>query len=128
MGGNPLALRLVVGQLHFHGLDQVLTDLTLARGKKAEALYHYIYHSAWKNLGEAARQVWLLLPLLSEPEATLTNLVAFSDLSSTVVRDALEQLVLQNLVICQGTLQERRYGLHSLTRTFLHEQVVQWQT
>lgn len=49
-------------------------------------------------------------------------------LSDIVVREALEQLVLQNLVICQGTLQERRYRLHSLTRTFLHEQVVQWQT
>jgi hypothetical protein len=128
VGGNPLALRLIVGQLHFHELAQVLADLTLARGKKAEMLYHYIYRSAWQNLDEAARQVWLLLPLLSEPEATLANLVTFSELSSTVVREALEQLVLQNLVICQGTLQERRYRLHSLTRTFLHEQVVQWQT
>ena len=128
VGGNPLALRLVVGQLHFHELAQVLADLTLARGKKAETLYNYIYRSAWQNLDEAARQLWLLLPLLSEPEATLANLVAFSDLADTVVRAALEQLVLQNLVICQGTLQERRYRLHSLTRTFLHEQVVQWQT
>jgi hypothetical protein len=128
VGGNPLALRLIVGQLHFHELAQVLADLTLARGKKAETLYHYIYHSAWQNLAEATRQVWLLLPLLSEPEATLANLVAFSELPDTVVREALEQLVLQNLVICQGTLQERRYCLHSLTRTFLHEQVVQWQT
>jgi hypothetical protein len=119
---------LIVGQLHFHELAQVLADLTLARGKKAETLYHYIYHSAWQNLAEATRQVWLLLPLLSEPEATLANLVAFSELSDIVVREALEQLVLQNLVICKGTLQERRYRLHSLTRTFLHEQVVQWQT
>lgn len=127
IGGNPLALRLVVGQLHFHEINQVLTDLTLARGKKAETLYTYLYRSAWQNLDEAARQVWLVLPLLSEPEATFANLVAFSDLSTSTVRDALEQLVLQNLVICYGTLQERRYRLHSLTRTFLHEQVVQWQ-
>lgn len=127
VGGNPLALRLVVGQLHFHEIDQVLADLTLARGKKAEALYRYIYQSAWQHLDEAARQVWLLLPLLSEPEATLTNLVAFSELPIAVVREAVEQLVLQNLVICHGTLQERHYSLHSLTRTFLHEQVAQWK-
>lgn len=127
VGGNPLALRLVVGQLHFHEIQQVLADLTLARGKKAETLYRYIYQSAWQHLDEAARQIWLLLPLLSEPEATLATLIEFSELPTVIVREALEQLVLQNLINCHGTLHERRYSLHSLTRTFLHEQVAQWK-
>jgi hypothetical protein len=127
VGGNPLALRLVLGQLQYHALDQVLSDLTLARGKKAEALYQYIFQRAWQHLDEAARRVWLFMPLFSEPEATLVNLVELSGLATTAVSEALEQLVRQNLINCHGTLHERRYSLHSLTRTFLHEQVAQWE-
>ncbi|MCB9151341.1 MAG: hypothetical protein H6641_21510 [Caldilineaceae bacterium] len=127
VGGNPLALRLVVGQLNFHNFDQVLADLTMARGKKAETLYRFIYQNAWENLDESARQIWLLMPLWSESSATLENLTEFSGLSIDKVQEALEQLTLQNLINCSGTLYERRYSLHSLTRSFLHEQVARWQ-
>ena len=43
VGGNPLALRLVTGQLHLLTLAQAVENLRLAQGKKAEALYRYIY-------------------------------------------------------------------------------------
>jgi hypothetical protein len=36
-------------------------------------------------------------------------------------------LVLLNLVDARGGLHERRYTIHSLTRTFLQEQVAKWK-
>ena len=43
------------------------------------------------------------------------------------LRAGLAGLVRLNLVNVGGDLQRRRYSIHSLTRTFLHEQVARWQ-
>lgn len=45
VGGNPLAIRLVVGQLHVHALDTVLADLLEVRADEASALYSYLSSS-----------------------------------------------------------------------------------
>ena len=50
VGGNPLALRLVVGQTTVHALPDVLDALRLARGRTVEQLYTFIYRQAWENL------------------------------------------------------------------------------
>lgn len=115
VGGNPLALRLVVGQTHVHALGDVLDDLTAARGQKIENLYTYIYRRAWENLDEPTRRVFLLMPLVTEDGADMDYLAGMS------------QLVTLSLVDVRGGLQERRYTIHSLTRTFLQEQVLAWQ-
>ncbi len=59
VGGNPLALRLVLGQTLVHGLADILDDLTAAHGEAAESLYTYIYRRAWNNLGETERRTLL---------------------------------------------------------------------
>ena len=38
----------------------------------------------------------------------------------------LDDLVKVNLVDARGDLYQRRYSIHALTRTFLHEQVLRW--
>ncbi len=43
VGGNPLALKLVVGQLYLLPLAHVLEDMTEARGKRVDELYRFIY-------------------------------------------------------------------------------------
>jgi hypothetical protein len=129
VGGNPLALRLVVGQTHVHGLGRVLGDLQAARGHSVEQLYHYIYWHVWHNLDELAQQALLLMPLVTEAGGDieyLTAMAAGGGLSTEDVGNALERLVAQNLVDSRGGLHERRYTIHALTRTFLQEQVLKW--
>ena len=126
VGGNPLALRLVLGQTHTDSLELILADLAQARGAKVEQLYAYIYRRAWERLDEAARYVWLTLPLLATPQATAAAVVEISSQPLSVVRTALDQLVRLNLVNCHGGINSRFYSLHNLTRTFLQEQVGQW--
>lgn len=129
VGGNPLALRLVVGQTHIHPLPRVLANLHAAQGYRVEQLYHYIYWQAWENLDSLARQTLLLMPLVTEAGGDLTYLTqmaAPAGLSAIEVSDALERLVAFSLVDSRGSLHERRYTIHALTRTFLQEQVLKW--
>jgi hypothetical protein len=128
VGGNPLALRLVVGQTHVHTLDQILDDLRTACGRPIEQLYTFIYRQAWESLEEPARRALLLLPLFPETGGSFADLLGFAQpaLDQAQLRHALERLVTLNLVDTCGTLHERRYTIHSLTRTFLHRQVLRW--
>ena len=127
VGGNPLALRLVVGQVHRHALHTVLDDLRAARGRSVEHLYTFIYRRAWETLNEDEQQLFLSMPLVPESGADLDFLTAAGGLTTATLHDALETLVRLNLVDHRGGLRESRYTIHSLTRTFLLEQVIRWQ-
>jgi hypothetical protein len=126
VGGNPLALLLLVGQLHLRDLDTVLADLQGARGKPVENLYTFIYWRAWEHLDARARQVLLAMSLVKVGGDHLDFIAATSDLSAAEAGDALQQLLVLNLVYGLGDVHARRYAIHSLTRSFLHEQVARW--
>jgi hypothetical protein len=127
VGGNPLALLLVAGQLHLHDLPTVLADLQEARGAPVENLYTFIYRRAWDNLDELQRRVLLAMSLVNTHGDNLAFVAATAELPLAAVHDALQQLMLLNLVFASGDLRARRYGIHSLTRSFLHEQVARWR-
>ncbi|MBI3957906.1 MAG: hypothetical protein HY328_03775 [Chloroflexi bacterium] len=126
VGGNPLALRLVVGQLQVYSLPIVLAGLRRAQGSAAAGLYTHIYWQAWQSLGEEAQRVLVSMPLVGPDGGDLDLLAAISELPPDALHDGLSQLVSRNLVDARGGLHERRYSIHSLTRTFLHEQVLHW--
>lgn len=126
VGGNPLALRLVVGQAYFQPLQMILQDLHEARGAKVEQLYTYLYQRAWDQLDEAARQVWLAMPLVTAAGATVAYLGDQTELAEPLVRAALEPLVTLNLVNCHSDLHEPRFTIHNLTRTFLMNRIARW--
>lgn len=128
-GGNPLALRLLVGQLHAHPLTTLIEDLKAARGQPINNLYNYIYRHAWESLSEMERKALLLMLLTTEqgePFAMLTDFAA-GQLAPEQLRNALDRLLALSLVDARGGLNERRYAIHSLTRSFLHRQVLHWQ-
>jgi hypothetical protein len=119
-GGNPLALRLVVGQIDLHGLLPVLTELRHARGVGA-SLYRYLYDWVWQTLSGENRAVLHALLLLTDENSTADAIQQFTGLPSETILQALQQLITQNLVTLQGTMETRRYTLHNLTRAFLEE-------
>lgn len=126
VGGNPLALRLVVGQIHTHSLDSVLEKFRMARGKKSDSLYTYIYREAWDQLDEIARHLLIMMPLVRDHGKSAEYLIKNTKLDPDDLHDALGTLVQLNLVECRGGLNQRLYTIHSLTRTFLQKQVLKW--
>jgi predicted DNA-binding protein YlxM (UPF0122 family) len=127
VGGNPLALRLVVGQTHTYTLESILHDLQVVRTQAHENLYTFIYRQAWDSLDVNSQAVLLAMPLVNPQGDTLEVIAAISDLDIGTVRMALNRLVMLNLIDGRGGLNDRRYSIHGLTRTFLHTQVIRWQ-
>ena len=126
VGGNPLALRLVVGQTLVHDLPTILDSLKAARGQTAEQLYTFIYRQAWDSLDELGQRTLLAMPL-APPQGMTTDLLArITDLNFPDLLDSLDRLVRLNLVDRRGDLQQSRYSIHPLTQTFLQEQVAKW--
>jgi len=126
VGGNPLALKLVAGQLHAHDIDAVVADLTGAHSHNIAHLYDYIYSRAWRNLDDLCQRVLLAMPLLPPAGGSVPQLTAMTQLDATAVRQALETLVQQNLVDHHPDATPSRYAIHNLTRTFLQQQARRW--
>lgn len=126
VGGNPLALKLVLGQVHALPLTQILENLRRAHSRKITELYTYIYWQSWKALSDIGRQALLALPVASPRGSTLDHLAAVSGLENGELSQALEELVAFSLVEVGGDLEQRRYSIHRLTETFLLTEVTQW--
>jgi DNA-binding MarR family transcriptional regulator len=71
--------------------------------------------------------VFLAMPLVTDLMGDQAYLADLTRLDLAEVGDALDRLVALNLVDSRGDLNERRYAIHNLTRTFLQEQVAKWQ-
>lgn len=128
VGGNPLALLLIVGQLRHMNILEVIESLRLAPGRSIDEMYTYIYEQAWQVIPNEAREVWLATRYWSSVGGDLDYLVDVSTLERHVVKDALEVLIRWHLVHHHRGhgLDASRYSIHSLTTTFLNGVVQQW--
>lgn len=125
-GGNPLALKLVVGLLDLLPLDQVLADLTRSRSGPVEELYRHIYWQTWRTLSEPARTLLQVMPLVAESGGEPAYLQAISGLDEETFWPALGQLRSRSLLEVRGTLADKRYGVHRLTETFVRREIIHW--
>lgn len=124
VGGNPLALKLVVGQISVLPLSQVLGSLKEARGKTIDELYNFIYWQAWDMLDLVSQRVFLMMPLAQDGE--VEQLLALTQLDIDTLGEALQHLARLSLIQVQGNLEERRYTIHRLTETFLLNEAIRW--
>lgn len=126
VGGNPLALKLVVTLLDVLPLPQVLADLTRSRRGRVEDMYKHIYWQTWRTLNEAARTLLQAMPLVAEAGAEPEYLQAMTGLDGTQFWPAVEELRRRSLLEVRGGLHEKRYGIHRLTETFLRTEIIHW--
>ncbi len=127
VGGNPLALKLVVGQLYLLPLPQVVDNLRQAHGQKIADLYRYIYWQAWNQLDADAQDVLLGMPVFAQSGADLASIERISQVQGGRLLQALERLAHLSLVNVAGDLWTRRYSIHRLTETFMLREVIRWQ-
>jgi hypothetical protein len=126
-GGNPLALKMVTSLAAVLPLPAVLADLGRGRAGPIEDLYRNIYWEAWRALSDEARALLQAMPLVSEAGALPKQLLAISGLSEADLWPAITELVSRSLLEVRGTMQERRYGIHRLTETFLRTEIIDWE-
>ena len=126
-GGNPLALKLVVGLLDVLPLAQVLGGLAQGQKGEIEAMYNHIYWQTWNTLSENGRKLLTAMPIVSSSGGTQQYLKALSGLEDADLWPAVQELRSRSLLEVRGTLKEKKYGIHRLTETFIHTEIVDWQ-
>lgn len=121
-GGNPLATKLIVGQIYTLSLPTALARFGEAKGRPVEELLIYLYEAAWQELDDHARQVLQAMLLVTEEGGRIEQIAATAELDENTVASCLHRLATLSLVNVGGNLQERRYALHQLTQTFVTRQ------
>ncbi len=125
-GGNPLALKLIVSLLDSLPLPQILNQLKAGDTGSAEGLFRRIYWQAWQFLSQAARDLLMAMPLVAESGGAPEYLAQLSGLPETKLWPALQELRSRSLIEVRGTVKEKQYGIHRLTETFLHTEIINW--
>jgi hypothetical protein len=123
-GGNPLAIKLIVGQVHSLSLPVALARFSTATGTPVETLLTYLYELTWQTLDSTSRQVLRAMLLVAEAGGRVQQIVATCGLDESTVISCLHRLAVQSLVNVGGTLHERRYSLHPLTHLFVAGQPI----
>lgn len=126
IGGNPLALKLVVGLAAVHPLSEVLEDLIAIRSGQIETLYRHIYWHAWNTLGQDSRALLEVMPMAASIGIVPEQMMAMSDLNKKQLWPAINELINRSLLEVGGTTWERRYRIHRLTEAFLRTEIIRW--
>lgn len=128
VGGVPLALKLVVGQLYLLPLPQVLDNLRQARGHTIGEMYRYVYWQSWNQLDADGQEALLCMPNFAQSGADFASIERICDVQGGRLVDALEQLARLSLVNISGNVHSRRFSIHRLTESFLVREVIRWQS
>ncbi len=128
VGGNPLALKLVVGQATHLPLKRVLDALRqspTSQGSVESEFYGYLYQQSWAMLSSVAQELLLTMPVLPITGGTWDDLQALSGLDPSTLNQAIAELVRLSLLNAAGW-PEKVYSIHRLTHTFLMSEVMKW--
>lgn len=127
IGGNPLALKMVVGLASVQSLNDILLDMVQLKNDKVEEMYRQIYWQAWRSLSQDSRTLLEIMPLAGEGGMVTEQMAMVSNLKKEALWPAIHELVNRSLLEVRGTVWERRYGIHRLTETFLQTEIIHWQ-
>jgi hypothetical protein len=122
-GGNPLAIKLVVGQLVSLPLSRILAALKTAQ-PGTDSFYQYLYSVSWDLVSAPAQHLLGRMAELQACGGTWEDLSAISGLSGNELASAIESLAGHSLLQASG-FEEKTYSLHPLTYHFAVSQAAQ---
>lgn len=123
-GGNPLALKIIVGLLRRLSLDNIVAEMEQGRGN-AKWIYNKIYAKSWECLSEPGQLLLQAMPLTgTNSGATPEQMQAASGLPLETFWQAVEELISYSMLEVRGSLTERRYGIHQLTESFINSEII----
>lgn len=124
VGGNPLALKLVVGLAQTFPLPDILADLTDAHTRDINTMYRQIYLRVWQALSANGQLVLEQMPLAGSEGMGLAQMAAITDLDRPTLLATIAELVGRSLLEVRGPISDRRYGIHRLTDAFLQTDII----
>ena len=115
VGGQPLALKLIVGQAANFGLDFALENVKNIK----DDFYRFIYWDSWQKLSRTAQRI--LIHLGRKPASiSLKDLrYIFPDTGEDFI-EATEELINLSLINVIQVEGEKRYSIHEMTRHFIN--------
>ena len=126
IGGNPLALKLVVGLGGVLPLHQILATLISVQHQAIESMYRHIFWQSWQSLSENGRILLEMMPMAADIGMSPAQMLVVSSLDEQHLWTAITELANRSLLEVRGTAWERRYGIHRLTETFLRTEIIHW--
>jgi len=125
-GGAPLAMKLVVGQLYWVSIDEVLQILIDAKFEEQDSdFYRFVFKHSWALLALPAQKILVSMATFSiKMGGTRTAIQQVSRVEEMAFMPALKLLVFMSLVDPSQSLQEKRYTIHQLTRYFILSDIV----
>lgn len=118
-GGNPLAIRLIIGQSHTFSLKALLERGDVIAGHATQELLNYIHAGAWQRLDEQSRHMMRTMLVTPEEGGTIDQITAASGMAMTEVAPILQRLTTYALIRMNEEAGQRYYALHQLTRQFV---------
>ncbi|MGB1252991.1 MAG: NB-ARC domain-containing protein [Candidatus Promineifilaceae bacterium] len=125
-GGNPHAIKMVMGLTATRPLQQILDDLPKAKRGETATLYHHIYWRAWRSLSPNAQKLFKAMRWINTQGSTADHIQLLSELDDEAFWQAIEALLVRSLLLQAGTTFAPRYRIHRLSEQFLQEQVLKW--
>lgn len=124
IGGNPLAIELVACLIQVFSYEIIKNEFIDCNIENIEGLYRKIFIKSWDILSSEAKNCLLVMPLIIDFGVTFDHLQAITELSRAQVAAGINQLYKSSLMELRGTMQEKRYGIHQLTNTFLKSEII----
>ncbi|MCB0111727.1 MAG: hypothetical protein KDE53_37645, partial [Caldilineaceae bacterium] len=124
VGGNPLAIILVVSLMHYLPAESVLTGI---RSGEITDLYNFIYHQSWQAISHSAKE--LLFTIERAGGSAKWSWLEWMNHDQRIpLQAAIRELTDFSLVYSQRKSDsERLYSIHRLTSTFLRTQILGWK-
>lgn len=125
-GGAPLAMKLVIGQMGWMSMDEVLQILVDAKFEQQDReFYCFVFKHSWELLSLAAQKVLVSMSVFSvKAGGTRTAIQKVSEVNEREFMPALKNLIFMSLVDPSQNLQEKRYTIHQLTHYFILSHIV----
>lgn len=117
IGGNPLAARLVVGQMASLPLERILNNLESLRTAQGVRLFNSLFSPTWQALSTGAHQAAMAFHLLPSEGVGWQELHTVTGLSDDILDRALTELTVASWLDSVG--EGPRYMMHPLTLRFV---------
>ena len=88
-------------------------------------MFNFIFLKAWETLNNNAKACLLLIPIFKDTPITIYQIAEMSGIAVIDVISAISVLYERSLIEVRGGFDQKQYGIHYLTYTFLKEKEIE---